>query len=338
LIDGAGTSRSRHPAIVGAIALAILAVTLLPYRNGALSPFSFCFTCDFRWLADAVLNIGLFLPLGMALARRGRSWWIATLAGAVFSTAIELLQMVVPGRDPSLRDIVANTLGAALGAVLVYRPRVWLVPTPRQAWWLLVAAAAFVAGVVISTGVLLSPARSVTPFSVTRTETDALVQYQTRADVIGLDQPAYYVRRIFAGLDPSAPIQVDVSRRRTGLCLRTPVREACQIGPTLGRGWSALIYPAAVSHSWGDDLIDVAWTMILFFPLGFWTTRRSLIVSAAVSIGLLAVMPFAVGLVPTTVAEWVGAFAGMVVGHVAVRAVRRRLETLRSWDHRRAHP
>src|SRR5690242_17894514 len=273
----------------------------------------------------------------MALGWRGRSWWLTTIAGAVFSTAIELLQLVVPGRDPSLRDIVANTLGAALGAVLIYRPRIWLIPTPRQAWWLWATATAFVAGVIVATGILLSPAQSVTPLSVTRTETDAVVQYQTRADLIGLDQPTYYVRRIFAGLDPSTPIQVDVSRRRTGLCLRTVVRQVCRIGPTLGRGWSALIYPAAVPHTWGDDLIDVAWTMLLFFPLGFWTTRRSLVISGAVSIALLALMPFAVGLVPTTVPEWVGALAAIAAGYGAARAVHRRLEGFRSGEHRRTH-
>jgi len=318
--------------------LAILAATVLPSRNGPVRPFSSCFACDFRWLADGVLNVGLFLPLGMAIGWGGKSFWKATLTGAFLSMVVELVQTRLPGRDPELRDIVTNTLGAALGAALVYRPRAWLTPTPRIGRWLLVATVATVAVVILFTGLLLAPVRLDGALTVNRTETDAVVLYQSRADLIGLDQPGYYVRGMFAGLDTSTPPQMDASRRRTGMCLHSGILERCRIGPTLGRGWSVLIYPTRLPHRWGDDLADVAWTMILFFPLGFWTTRRTLVFSLGAAIVLLAALPFIAGLVPTTIAEWLAAIGAIAAGHTVARAVRRRLEVVRVREDGRTHP
>lgn len=65
-------------------------------------------------------NVLLFLPLGMllrlALPRGG--WVGATLVAASLSFAIEVLQMGTP-RVSDPRDLVANTAGALLGAVIV---------------------------------------------------------------------------------------------------------------------------------------------------------------------------------------------------------------------------
>jgi len=106
--------------------------------------------------------------------------------------------------------------------------------------------------------------------------------------------------------------------------LRVDAIERCGIGPTLGRGWSALIYPAAVSHRWADDLIDIAWTAALFFPLGFWTTRRTRALSLVAAIVLLGVVPSIVGLVPTSLGEWLGAWASIGLGYATAERVRRR--------------
>jgi hypothetical protein len=338
LIHGAKRDGSRRAAIVGTIVLAILALTVTPSRNGPLRPFSSCFLCDFRWLADGVLNVGLFLPLGMAIGWRGKSFWRATLAGAALSTAVELLQTRIPGRDPELRDIVANTIGAALGAALVYRPRTWLLPTARAFRWLSAVTVAAIAGVIVATGILLAPARPEGPLQVTRTETDAIVRYQSQADAIGLDQPAYYVRGMFVGLDASTPVQVEVSRGKTGLCLHAAGVDRCRIGPTAGRGWSVLIYPAAGPHRWADDVLDGVWTALLFFPLGFWATRRSLGFSIGAAVVLLGALPTTVGLVPTTVAEWLAASVGLAAGYAAAHVVRGRLVGARTRDTRRTHP
>lgn len=305
--------------------LAILAATLVPAKSGELRPFSYCLACDFRWLADAVLNIALFLPLGFAAAWGGRSFWKVSLAGALFSTLIELMQMVVPGRDPALRDILCNAAGAALGAAAAYRPRYWLEPSVRTAW-LVGAAGSAIFAVIACTALLLAPADPRTPPTVEVVNGEAVLHYHSVANGIGLDQPEYDVGKMLADIT-RAPARVYVSRRWTGWCLRLDEVERCRIGPTLGRGWSALVYPAAITHRWADALIDVAWTALLFLPLGFWTTRRNLALSLGIAIVLLGAAPAVFRLVPTTIGEWVGASASIVVGFTIAAMIRRRLRT-----------
>jgi len=323
LTDRPNGWRPSQRQIVAGIVLVILIATLLPSRTDVRRPFAFCLTCDFRWLADALLNVALFLPLGLAAGWRAKSPWKVALAGTVLSTAIELLQIGVPGRDPELRDILSNAAGAALGAALIYRPRAWLFPSERRAAWLVGIVFAGVCGVIVGTSLLLAPARPQEPIHVSRHESDAVVRYQAVADGIGLDQPAYYVRNMFAA-DPSGPVRIDVTRRATDWCLRISATERCHVGPTMGRGWSALLYPAAITHRWADGLIDILWTAMLFLPLGFWTTRRSWAASMAAIIVLLASVPVVVSLVSTTLGEWSGAFAGAAAGFAVAEAVRRR--------------
>jgi len=78
-----------------------------------------------RWvnypLVEFSANIALFVPvglLGVLLLGRGR-WWMAVLAGFAASCAIELGQFVfLPARYATVVDVIANTSGAAGGAVL----------------------------------------------------------------------------------------------------------------------------------------------------------------------------------------------------------------------------
>ena len=67
-------------------------------------------------------NIALFVPLGAFLALqlpRGAAW-LAVIAGAVVSLSIELLQAaLLPERFPASSDVVANTIGCAVGVLLV---------------------------------------------------------------------------------------------------------------------------------------------------------------------------------------------------------------------------
>jgi hypothetical protein len=89
------------------------------------------------WLADGTvvefwLNVILFVPLGALSALiwpRVRLWgWV--LAGFLLSSTLEWLQLqLLSERSSTSRDIVANTLGMALGAGLVWTVR-WLRFTP----------------------------------------------------------------------------------------------------------------------------------------------------------------------------------------------------------------
>lgn len=103
--------------------LTVLVLTLVPDPSPEASgSFGFfCLVCGSRGTADAILNAGLFLPLGALVGRRGVGH--ALVAGAAFSLGIELAQTMIPGRFPTMGDVVFNTLGAGFGALLVGVPR-----------------------------------------------------------------------------------------------------------------------------------------------------------------------------------------------------------------------
>jgi hypothetical protein len=106
------------------------------------------------------LNVLLFVPLGFGLSSklRQRHWsWttslvVTTLAGFVISYLIEFAQIYVPLRDSGWEDVISNSAGAFLGALLfagigrlILRPLAegerrlesWL--TPLRSWLLLIA-------------------------------------------------------------------------------------------------------------------------------------------------------------------------------------------------------
>ncbi|UCE03751.1 MAG: VanZ family protein [Candidatus Latescibacterota bacterium] len=75
---------------------------------------------------DLVGNIIFFMPLGVLayLAQRRRTGSDrariarATAWGLALSLAVETLQLLTPGRSPATSDLLTNTLGALLGAVV----------------------------------------------------------------------------------------------------------------------------------------------------------------------------------------------------------------------------
>lgn len=117
--------------------LAIAALTLMPHpedvAEAAATPLT-CLLCGQFATVDVLLNILLFLPLGLGLVLAGFSPRRAVLLCGITTLLIELLQMkVIPGRDASLSDLVSNTLGGAAGASLAAHWR-WIVfPTADQA-------------------------------------------------------------------------------------------------------------------------------------------------------------------------------------------------------------
>ncbi|WP_136055487.1 VanZ family protein [Microbacterium sp. K24] len=88
-----------------------------------------------RWVADAgiasyarsafvleiLANVALFVPIGLLLVL---AWprlrvWQAVLIGALMSVLIETVQGVMPSRFPTLSDVIANTTGTLIGALIV---------------------------------------------------------------------------------------------------------------------------------------------------------------------------------------------------------------------------
>jgi len=79
---------------------------------------------------DFALNLALYVPAGALLRRLGGCASTATAAAALLSLAIESAQMYVPHRYPCQLDLVANTVGALLGAALL-PPVLRLAPAGR---------------------------------------------------------------------------------------------------------------------------------------------------------------------------------------------------------------
>jgi len=137
--------------------IVILRVTLVPLEGTDELPPILCVLCGDGALADGVLNAALFLPLGAALSVAGWRAWRNIALGALLSCGLETAQFVIPGRDPSLSDVLFNTLGAALGAALAHSaPAMWR-PTPRRADLFSIAGALGAASVITLTSVLLAP-------------------------------------------------------------------------------------------------------------------------------------------------------------------------------------
>lgn len=112
-------------------AVAVWAITLTPGSPGAVAGgFQLCFVCGSRGPADVLLNLVLFLPLGFLVGLRW-SPWVALLVGLLVSAGIESVQLLLPGRSSTLSDLMANGVGAGIGATLPSLLRLWLT---RRRW------------------------------------------------------------------------------------------------------------------------------------------------------------------------------------------------------------
>ena len=70
----------------------------------------------YGWL----LNVVLFVPVGVALGvLTRRSWWEVAVIATGASALVELAQVTFVDRQGSVADVVANGLGALLGALAV---------------------------------------------------------------------------------------------------------------------------------------------------------------------------------------------------------------------------
>lgn len=68
-------------------------------------------------------NVALFVPFGVLMTLAARRPWAGVVAALVLSAAVEFAQIAIPGRLASPRDVLANVLGAAVGAAIVMAVR-----------------------------------------------------------------------------------------------------------------------------------------------------------------------------------------------------------------------
>lgn len=120
--------RPRTARLLAAASLAAIALATLlpgdPARGG--------WSAAWPSAADVLVNLALFLPLGVALRLLALRPRHVLLVATVLSAGIELLQGgLVPGRSASPWDLGANVLGGLGGAVL---PLPLLAGAPVLAW------------------------------------------------------------------------------------------------------------------------------------------------------------------------------------------------------------
>ena len=123
--------RRVHAALVAVYAVALGVLVAGPW-GWALNRLTVWFYVRFRydwpiaptWVSPddwgVLLNVLLFVPLAALAALVTRwAWWWVTLAAALASGVIELAQGAWLTREASVQDVVANTLGALIGAAAV---------------------------------------------------------------------------------------------------------------------------------------------------------------------------------------------------------------------------
>lgn len=110
----------------------LAAVTLVPAGGPVARIVSVCLLCGDRPVADALLNVVLFVPFGLLTGTR-RGPIFALAAGVTLAACVEVGQLLLAGRYSNVGDIFWNGLGAWLGSASAPVLRRWLVldPPPR---------------------------------------------------------------------------------------------------------------------------------------------------------------------------------------------------------------
>lgn len=112
---GGMPAMTRRGAALGILVAVVLLLTLTPVVPSPAGSFEVRLAED-RRLADAILNVLLFVPLGALMAARGTSLLVTGLAAFLLSGLIEGGQLLLTtARDPTIRDLLANGVGGLAG-------------------------------------------------------------------------------------------------------------------------------------------------------------------------------------------------------------------------------
>lgn len=116
--------REIHDAVASGPNLEIPKLFEVPYRAFLSSPMS-DFEVTWRYVGHLFENVAGFVPLGfivcayfMKMKGRRRAILYTIMTAGALSFAIEVLQAYIPQRESDITDIITNTIGASIGAVL----------------------------------------------------------------------------------------------------------------------------------------------------------------------------------------------------------------------------
>lgn len=242
----------------GAVAASAQTDTAATAGNAALN--SILHATESRLAADAIANVLLFIPFGVAAGllvtgRTTRRIALTVAAGAAISLAIELAQLtgIVAGRVASPLDVATNTIGALAGALIAVHAYTLLFP--RRDTALRLTAAWCTAAVV-----LLALAQYATSRTVADAGTNAATDATTAAPHPNVTQsPLPFTTGYgwFEGLVPSATVNsTHFTQRGTGaIRISAPVTAAETLSATVvssdrRRG----MVPVLFVHAPGQDI------------------------------------------------------------------------------------
>ncbi|MEB3882589.1 VanZ family protein [Lyngbya sp. CCY1209] len=132
-------SESNHLLFPPKLAIAIIFFSLILVFFGTLLPFNFSVNEPISWTfiarqfitkttgEDVVANLFFFVPFGFGLSAylypRKLGLWgsliTVAIASCLLSVTVEIVQIFLPSRFPTLSDIILNTLGGTLGFLLL---------------------------------------------------------------------------------------------------------------------------------------------------------------------------------------------------------------------------
>jgi len=134
----ARTGWRRWPTLTMLLALCMAGALTLPPNGGRIRPLSACIPTDLDDVTRAVgrvggglenlLNVAMLMPLGLAAVLATRRVLGPALLVLILPAAIEMTQTLVPGRQCSPADYLANAVGGLLavaaGALLQRWPAI----------------------------------------------------------------------------------------------------------------------------------------------------------------------------------------------------------------------
>ena len=128
--------------LLGLAAGLVLLATLTPRPGWVPRGTTTLIPSGTRGLRDILANVCLFVPFGVAMAARGYGYIRVAAGTMALSALVELCQLGVPGRFPTVSDVVANSAGGVAGLILgrlagVQREDTWLNRTANRAQRLL---------------------------------------------------------------------------------------------------------------------------------------------------------------------------------------------------------
>src|ERR1700693_5256116 len=120
--------------VITIVSLAAIGFATLTPQPGTAVGSHWCLLCGPLGGVNSVLNVILFVPLGVGLALSGLPAKRGLLAACTLSALIEAAQLLIPGRYSTIGDVLTNTIGGALGFAIGRYAFTLLRPSPRIAF------------------------------------------------------------------------------------------------------------------------------------------------------------------------------------------------------------